>query len=163
MRLAEMIGRTIDLFYIPPINRLVSRETFRYGACGAVNMALDLVFYYLIYHYVVAERFIDLGMVVMSPHIASLCVVFPITFFNGFWLNRNVAFRRSELSQGRQLWRYALSVGGSILLNYVCMKLLVERAGVWATPAKAITTVISVAYSYLAARYYSFRTISRKE
>ena len=163
MRLAEMIGRTIDLFYIPPINRLVSRETFRYGACGAANMALDLVLYYLIYHYVVAERFIDLGVVVMSPHIASLAVVFPITFFNGFWLNRNVAFRRSELPRGRQLWRYALSVGGSILLNYVGMKLLVERAGVWATPAKAITTVISVAYSYLAARYYSFRTISREE
>jgi putative flippase GtrA len=99
----------------------------------------------------------------MSPHIASLCVVFPITFFNGFWLNRNVAFRRSKLPRGRQLWRYALSVGGSILLNYVCMKLLVERAGVWATPAKAITTVISVVYSYLAARYYSFLTISLEE
>jgi putative flippase GtrA len=141
----------------------MSRETFRYGACGAANMVLDLVLYYLIYHYIVAERFIDLGVVIMSPHIASLCVVFPITFFNGFWLNRNVAFRRSTLPQGRQLWRYALSVGGSILLNYVCMKLLVEQAGVWATPAKAITTVISVAYSYLAARYYSFRTNSSGE
>ena len=40
MKLAEMIGRTIDLFYIPPINRLVSRETFRYGACGAANMEI---------------------------------------------------------------------------------------------------------------------------
>ena len=145
MKIADVIGRAIDLFYIPPFTRLVSRETFRYGACGAANMVLDLVLYYLIYHYVVAEQFIDLSVVVMSPHIASLCVVFPITFFNGFWLNRNVAFRRSELPQGRQLWRYALSVCGS------------------ATPAKAITTVISVAYSYLMAPYYSFRTISREE
>ncbi len=163
MKLAELIGRTIDLFYIRPIDRLISRETFRYGACGAANMVLDLVLYYLIYHYVVAERFIDLDVVVMSPYIASLAVVFPITFFNGFWLNRNVAFRRSELPQGRQLWRYALSVAGSIVLNYVCMKVLVEQAGVWATPAKAITAVISVIYSYLMARFYSFRTIPQKE
>ena len=157
MKLAEMIGRTIDLFYIPPINRLVSRETFRYGACGAANMALDLVLYYLIYHYVVAERFIDLGFVVMSPHVASLVVVFPITFFTGFWLNRNVAFRVTEVGSGMQLVRYALSVVGSILLNYVCIKLFVEVLGIWPTPAKALTTAVCVVYSYLAGRYFTFK------
>ena len=159
----QLLIRLVDWLYIAPFKRLVSRDIFAYGLCGGANMALDTLWYFVIYHYIVAERFIDLGVVVVSPHIASLILVFPITFFTGFWLNRNVAFRRSELPQGRQLWRYALSVGGSILLNYVCMKVLVEQAGVWATLAKAITTVISVAYSYLMARYYSFRTISREE
>ena len=157
MKLAEMIGRTIDLFYIPPINRLVSRETFRYGACGAANMALDLVLYYLIYHYVVAERFIDLGMVVMSPHIASLCVVFPITFFNGFWLNRHVAFQRSPLRTTTQLVRYALSIVGSVVLTYLCLKFFVEVCAFWPTPSKVLTTLLTAIYSYLVAKYYTFR------
>ena len=157
MKIADVIGRTIDLFYIPPFTRLVSRETFRYGACGAANMALDLVLYYLIYHYVVAERFIDLSVVVMSPHIASLCVVFPITFFNGFWLNRNVAFRATEVGQGKQIVKYALSVVGSLLLNYICIKLFVEVLNIWPTPSKALTTVVCVVYSYLVGRYFTFK------
>ncbi len=157
MKIADTIRRLVDTFYLPPVDRIISRDIFRYGACGVMNMGLDLVLYFVIYHFIVAERFIDLGFVVVSPHIASLCIVFPITFFNGFWLNRNVAFRRSPLPQGRQLLRYALSVAGAILLNYVSMKLLVESAGLWATPAKAVTTVVSAVYSYLAARYYTFR------
>ena len=119
-------------------------------------MLLDIVWYYILYHYVVAERYIDLGIVVISPHIAALIIVFPITFLTGFWLNRNVAFRATEFGQGKQLVRYALSVAGSILLNYVCMKLFVEVFDMWATPSKALTTIISVAYSYLAGRYFTF-------
>ena len=99
----------------------------------------------------------DLGFVVMSPHVASLAVVFPITFFTGFWLNRNVAFRVTEVGSGMQLVRYALSVVGSILLNYVCIKLFVEVLGIWPTPAKALTTAVCVIYSYLAGRYFTFK------
>ena len=79
---------------------------------------------------------IDLGFVYMSAPIASLFLVFPITFFTGFWLNRNVAFRASPLGTRTQLLRYALSVAGAILLNYLCMKLFVEVVGIWPTPAK---------------------------
>lgn len=121
-------------------------------------MVLDLVWYFVIYHFVVAERFWDLGFVVISPHVSSLIVVFPITFFTGFWLNRNVAFCATDFGQGRQLVRYALSVVGSILLNYVCIKLFVEVFYIWPTPAKALTTAVSVVYSYLAGRYFAFKS-----
>ena len=114
MRVAEQIGKLIDLCYVRPWSALISRTMFRYAACGGANMVLDVVWYFVIYHYIVAERFIDLGFVVMSPHVASLVVVFPITFFTGFWLNRNVAFRVTEVGSGMQLVRYALSVVGSI-------------------------------------------------
>lgn len=157
MRVAEQIGRVIDLFYVRPFSSIFSRTMFRYAACGGANMVLDVVWYFVIYHYVVAERFFDLGFVTMSPHVASLVVVFPITFFTGFWLNRNVAFCATEFSSRGQLLRYALSVVGSILLNYVCIKLFVEVLGVWPTPAKALTTLVCVAYSYLAGRYFTFK------
>lgn len=156
MRIADSIGCFIDFFYIAPLTRIFSPRIFRYAVCGGGNMALDLVWYFLIYHYIVAERFIDLGFVVVSPHVASLIVVFPITFFTGFWLNRNVVFGVTQFSCRGQLFRYALSVCGSILLNYLCIKLFVEVCHIWPTPAKALTTVVSVVYSYLAGRYFAF-------
>ena len=157
MSVADKIGALIDRFYIQPLRCVVSHTMFRYAACGGANMVLDVVWYYLIYHYVVAERMVDCGVVVISPHVASLMIVFPITFFTGFWLNRNVAFRSVEVGQGRQLLRYALTVVGSVLLNYVCIKLFVEVALIWPTPAKALTTVVCVAYSYLSGRYFTFK------
>lgn len=157
MGLAERIRRTIDLFYRWPFDRFFSREVFRYAVCGGGNMVLDALYYFAIYHCIVAGRFVFLGPLVVSPHIASLALVFPITFLNGFWLNRNVAFRRSTLRTRTQLVRYLLSVGGAIVVNYLCMKFFVEACGIWATPSKLLTTVVSAVYSYLAARYFTFR------
>lgn len=158
MGVAQRIIRLVDMLYIKPLHSLISRNMFAYGLCGASNMVLDTLWYFVIYHYIIAERFIDLSFVVVSPHIASLILVFPITFFTGFWLNRNIAFRVTEFSSRRQLIRYALSVIGSILINYACMKLFVEQLNIWPTPSKILTTIISVAYSYLIGKYYTFRT-----
>ena len=157
MSVAERIIRLIDAVYIYPVNRIFSRQFFRYGVCGATNMALDALWYFTIYHFVIAKQFIDLGFVVVSPHIAALILVFPITFFTGFWLNRHVAFVATKYESRRQLARYALTVVGSILLNYGCMKLFVEVFNIWPTPSKLLTTVVSVCYSFLAAKYYTFR------
>lgn len=157
MNVAQLLIRGIDLLYIHRIRKIVSRDIFGYGICGGANMVLDTLWYFVLYHYVVCEQFVDLGIVVMSPHIATLCLVFPITFFTGFWLNRHVAFRVTHLRSRRQLVRYALSVVGSIVINYVCMKLFVESFHLWPTPSKMLTTVITVVYSYLAARFFTFR------
>lgn len=153
----QLLIRLVNWLYIAPFKRLVSRDIFAYGLCGGANMALDTLWYFVIYHYIVAERFIDLGVVVVSPHIASLILVFPITFFTGFWLNRNIAFRATEYKTRCQLIRYALSVLGSIALNYLCMKLFVEHLYIWPTPSKMLTTAVSVVYSFLAAKYFTFR------
>lgn len=120
-------------------------------------MALDTLWYYLIYHYVVFEQNIDLGIVVISPHIAALIIVFPITFITGFLLNRYVAFRSTEQRTQKQLLRYTLSVIGSILLNYILVKLFVEVCHIWPTVSKMLTTVFVALYSFLAARYFTFR------
>ena len=157
MRVAKLITRAIDLFYVKPLRKLVPQQVFRYLACGGITILLDIIWYYIIYHFIICEQYIDLGFVVVSPHIAALCIVFPITFFTGFWLNRNVAFRATRFSSLPQLAKYALTVVGSILLNYLCMKLFVESFGIWATPSKMLTTVICSLYSYLAGRYFTFR------
>ena len=157
MSVATLITRLIDALYVKAVAVIVPQQLWRYGACGAMNMLLDSVWYFLIYHFVVCEQFIDLGFVVVSPHIAALALVFPITFFTGFWLNRNVAFQATAKPRGRQLWRYALSVVGAVVINYVSMKILVERCGVWPTPAKVVTTIMSSIYSFLVAKFFTFR------
>ena len=156
--IAERLIRIIDWLYIKPFERVVSRDTFGYGLCGAANMMLDTLWYFIIYHYIVAERFIDIHFILISPHISTLCIVFPITFFTGFWLNRHVAFRVTHLKSRRQLVRYLLSVVGSLAINYVCMKLFVEVFNIWPTPSKMLTTAICVVYSYLAARFFTFKS-----
>ena len=156
MSLSRILISLIDALYIKPLERVISRQTFGYFLCGAANMALDTLWYFLIYHYVVFERNVDLGVLVISPHIAALIIVFPITFFTGFLLNRYVAFRATQQRTTKQLFRYALSVVGSILLNYLLMKLFVDMCHVWPTIAKMLTTVIVAVYSFLAAKYFSF-------
>ena len=159
MSLSNRLIAVVDTLYVPLIQRFVSRDVFGYALCGGVNMLLDAIWYFVIYHYIVAERFIDLHWIVISPHITSLIIVFPITFLTGFWLNRHVAFRVTHLRSRRQLWRYLLSVIGSIIINYVCMKLFVECFYIWPTPSKMMTTVISVLYSFLMARYFTFTDV----
>lgn len=162
MRLSELFIRIIDRFYLKPVAWLVPRQTFRYAVCGGGNVVLGWVCYFLVYNYVVDKQFLDLGFVVVSPHVAALAMVFPITFFAGFWLNRYVAFRWSPLTTATQLTRYALTVAGSLLLNYACLKVLVETCGLWATPSQVIASCIVMAYSYLAAKYFTFRNAVRE-
>lgn len=162
MRLAEAITRTIDRFYLSSVAAFMPRQTFRYAFCGGITYGLfDPLCYSLIYNCVVAHRFVRLGFVTLSPHIAALVLVFPLTFFVGFWLNRNVAFRQSPLRTRTQLFRYALSVGGSILLTYAGVKFFVEVCRLWPTPAKVFTTVITTVYSYFVAKYFTFRHAAR--
>lgn len=135
----------------------VPLQTFRYAACGGLNMVLDAVLYYIALHYLFSERDVNLVFFVLSAEMAALAVVFPITFFNGFWLNRNVAFGGSPLRAGVQLWRYALSVMGSIILTTAFMKLLIDACGLWPTPSKILTTLLVAVYSYLMQKYFTFR------
>jgi putative flippase GtrA len=122
---------------------------------------MDAALYYLALHYVFAGHDFRVCVFVLSPAMAALAVVFPITFFNGFWLNRNVAFGGSPLRTGTQLWRYALSVTGSIVLTAAFMKLLIDTCGLWPTPSKILTTLLVATYSYLMQKYFTFRRCRR--
>lgn len=157
MSLSQALTKLIDRFYVSPVSKFCSRDFFRYGVCGATNMTLDAIWYFVVYHFIIKAQYIDLYIVNISPHISSLMIVFPITFFTGFLLNRYVAFHATEQPGGKQLKRYAVSVVGSIIINYVCMKLFVEYFSIWPTPSKLLTTIVTVAYSFIAAKYFTFR------
>ena len=89
-------------------------------------MLFDLVLYFIFFHFVLRKQEIDLFFIVLSPHIASLFFVFPITFITGFLLNKFITFQDSNLSGKTQFIRYLLVAIGAIVLSYICMKILVD-------------------------------------
>ncbi|MGE0020823.1 MAG: GtrA family protein [Draconibacterium sp.] len=155
------IIRLIDWFYFP-VFRFIPREIFRYAFTGGLNTVFDLFLYFIIYRYILDMQIVDLGFVSISAHIAAFLIVFPVTFTTGFVLAKYVTFSASELRGRIQLFRYGVTVFGSIMLNYVFLKLFVEYFGWFATFSKAITTVIVVIYSYISQRYFSFKTAQVK-
>ena len=157
-RTADIITRMVDMAYVGPLRRSMPLQTFRYGVCGVVTYFLfDPTAYFALYNFVIAKREVHIGQMTLTPEIAALAMVFPLTFAVGFWLNRNVAFSRSPLKTRTQLVRYALSIAGSIALNFVLMKAFVQGLGMWPTPSKVAVSAICTVYSYLAAKYFTFR------
>lgn len=157
MRFSELIIRFVDWFYVGPVAALLPRQTFRYIVCGGANVVLSWVCYFLVYNFVLDKELLDLGFVVISPYVATMLIIFPLTFFTGFWLNRYVAFRHSPLGTGTQLFRYLLSIGGSVVVNYIGLKFFVEFCSIWPTPSQMLATFVTMIYSYLAAKYFTFR------
>lgn len=153
----NIITSVIDWFY-KPFSKYIPYETFKYAATGGINLAFDIFLYFIFYNFILKKSIVDLGFVAISPHIAAFIIVFPITFFSGFLLAKYITFTNSNLKGKYQLFRYAISVGGSIALNYLLLKLFVEKMEIYPTPSKMITAVFVVTYSYLTQKYFTFKT-----
>lgn len=153
----DVIRRVIDWFYFKPIAKILSLQLFRYGATGGANLLLNWVLYIATFHFIVAKNFIDLGFVVISPHIASFLIVFPITLFTGFWLQKNITFSHSTLKNKTQWIRYFSVVCGAIIINYVGLKLMVDIWGFYPSPSQIAVSIITVIYSYTLQRYFTFQ------
>ena len=69
----------IDFFY-PLFSKLMPPRTFRYAVCGGTTTILDIVMYYISYHFILHERFVNLGIVTISPYILSFLMSFSISF-----------------------------------------------------------------------------------
>jgi putative flippase GtrA len=152
----HLVTSAIDFFY-PPFRRLMPVQTFRYIACGGGNTLLDIVIYYVSYHYILKEQNVYTPIIVISPYIAAFLIAFIVSFPTGFYLNRNVVFTGSTLKSGVQLFRYFLLVMICIILNYIFIKLFVEQFHFYPTVSKILTTVVVVSFSYLTQKHFTFK------
>ena len=158
----RLITTIIDFFY-PPFRRFIPIQTFRYIACGGGNTALDIILYAISY-YLLADREVIyltnlplVNTIAITPHILAFIIAFCVSFPTGFFLMRSVVFHDSNLRGRVQLFRYILLVAACVFLNYIFIKLFVERFGLEAVVAKILTTCIVVTFSYLAQRNFTFR------
>ncbi|MBP5134932.1 MAG: GtrA family protein [Paludibacteraceae bacterium] len=155
-KIQSFILKCIDFFY-PPFRGKIPIDVFRYGACGGANTVFDWLLYFVVYHFVVRKQIVDLGVVALSPHIASLFITFPITFFSGFLLSKYISFRGSVLRGRTQLTRYAMVVAACILINYASMKFFVDLLHFYPTPSKMLTTFITIIFSFFSQRNFTFK------
>lgn len=132
-------------------------KTYRYAASGGTNFGLDILLYFIFFNFILLKQNLDLQFVVLSPHIAALFVVFPITFTTGFLLNKYITFEASNLKGKTQLVRYFLVAVGSIVINYLLMKFFVDVISFYPTPSKILSSIISIIYSYTLQNNYTFK------
>ena len=158
----NFLTKIIDFLY-RPFNKWVSEQVFRYAVCGGGNLVLDWLLYFVTYNYVVGHDNVYLALssldiqLCLTPHIAALCIVFPITLLTGFWLQKNVTFTHADTPGALQLWRYILIVALNLAINYYGLKLCVETLGWYPTPSKIVITLITVVVSYAGQKYYTFK------
>ena len=166
--ITQIITKIIDFFY-RPFSRYIPQQLFRYAFCGGSNLVFDWVLYFLLYNFVIGHELIYITLpfregiglgfsqLCLTPHILTFLIVFPITLFTGFWLNRNITFTQSSLRGYKQLWRYILIVVLNLVINYLGLKLCVDILGFYPTPSKMLITLVTVAISFFGQKYFSFK------
>jgi len=147
----------IDFFY-PPFQRVIDLQTFRYAACGGCNSLFDICLYFITYNYILQKSVVQFDGIAISPHIAAMMITFPVTLLTGFILMRYIVFPHAKIISKRiQGSRYLAVVFCCIFLNYIFLKLFVEKLGWWPLPSKIITTAIVVLFSYFSQKHFTFR------
>jgi putative flippase GtrA len=152
----ERFTAVLDLFF-PLFRRFMPLHTFRYAACGGLNTIIGLLVYFTGYHYIFRRTLFDLGFFAFKPHMAALFLSSAVSFVLGFLLNKYVVFTGSYLRGRVQLFRYLLTFTANLVLNYVLLKLMVEKAGWSPVFSQVLTIAVVVSLSYILQRHFTFR------
>ena len=118
---------------------------------------LDILIYFIGYHFILEKQPVETPFITISSHIAAFMISFSISFPMGFALSKYLVFPESNLKGRVQLFRYALLVSMCILLNYVFLKFFVEWCHFYPTPSKVLTTAIVAVFSYISQRNFTFK------
>lgn len=159
-QVARLLLSMIDFFY-PPFKGLLSKQTFRYAAAGGGNVVLGFLVYSLSYALLFKAQPLLLPFYAFKPHSASLFLSFCVTFLVGFFMSKFVVFSDSDIKGRIQLFRYLVICLFNLLLNYLLLKLLVERFYLSPVLAQVITVLFVVSFSYLAQRNFSFKITAK--
>lgn len=152
----DKITSFIDLFY-PLAKPFMPLQTFRYAFCGGSNMLFDLGLFYVFYHFVFQKEVVDIGIMAFEPYVAAYFIAFAISFPTGFLMSKYIVWTNSNLTGKVQFARYFIQVMINLLLNYLILKLFIEVFHFYPTPAKMLNIVLSVAYSYLSQKHFTFK------
>jgi putative flippase GtrA len=148
----------LDIFY-PIVKKLMSKTTYYYAVCGASNMVLSWVLFYLFYNYLFQQQkwTIPLINMAVNAYTISAAICFVISFSIGFTLLKYVVFTASEIKGRIQLFRYGISALISFVTSYAILRLLIEVFGVYASISNVIASVIVAIISYLIQRNFTFK------
>ena len=151
------ITNFIDYFYPKFLKPYMSIQIFRYGVCGSFSTCLDIIFYFLFFHYVYLKKDVTVLIWHIAPYTAafmsSFCLFFPIAFY----LNRLIVFPTSKSRKHEQFFKYLAVTFFNLFLNYIFLKIMIEYFHLFPTVAKIFTTAILVIVSFILQRGFSFK------
>jgi putative flippase GtrA len=157
--LTKGIDAFLQLFY-PIFKKWLSYEVYAYLAVGAMNTALNIIFFAVLYEFILSKD----GWVIKGYSIASytiaLLIAFLITIPTGFWLSKNFAFKSVTVGSKKttkQLLKYILVVGQGLGSDYLILKGLILFAAMEPTMAKIFSTVIVLTFNFLLQKYFTFK------
>ena len=173
------IIRFIDKFHFV-FKWIMPLKTYRYAVCGGSNFIFDTLLFFYCHNYFFQKQdfnlglfvlgtekyvsfqkeYFDLSLLVFTSSDRSLLLVYPITLISGFLLNKYITFTTSNLKSLVQLKRYIMVSIGSLFIVYLLMKVFVDVIGIYPTPAKILTTILAVIYSYILQNKFSFKTLN---
>ena len=152
----DLLLPVIDFFY-PPFQRFMALQTFRYVASGGANTLLGFLVYFISYEYIFKGKEFHFDFYAFKAHSAALFTSFCVTFPIGFFMAKYVVFSDSKMKGRIQLFRYFMICMFNLALNFILLKILVERAHVYPVLAQVLTTTLVILFSYLAQRHFSFK------
>ena len=114
--IGNSIGTIIEFFY-PPFRKYMTLQFFKYGLVGTANLLFDWFLYFLIYNFVLQHKMLNLGIVTLSSHIATMTIKIPIVLISGFLLQKYVTFSYSKLRGRVQLIRYSTVFFINLIIN----------------------------------------------
>lgn len=132
-------------------------QTFRYAASGGGNTLLGFIIYYISFKYIFFEKEFHFGFYAFKGHNAALALSFLVTFPIGFFMSKYVVFIDSIMKGRIQLFRYFMICMFNLVLNYILLKVFVEKFTIYPVLAQVITIAIVVIFSYIAQRNFSFK------
>jgi putative flippase GtrA len=154
--LKNKIFAAVDFFY-PLFKKIMPLHVFTYALCGAINVCLDLLTFYVSYNLILKGNLLHLGFHTFKPHIAAYFMSFCVTFPVGFLLSKYIVWFESNIPGTVQLYRYFFLVISNILINIFFLKFFIEVLYFPPILAKVFTIFVVICFSYVNQKYFTFK------
>lgn len=118
---------------------------------------LDVLLFTLLYNIVFEKAPVYIGNYAISPAMAALWTPFPLMFIMSFLLSRFVVFHNTQLKKRVSLFRYAVLVAFSFVLNTALLRFFVVTCKWDAIVSKILCIFLIALFSYLTQKYYTFK------
>ena len=98
---SDYLRSFLDIFY-PLVKKLFSKTTYYYAVCGASNMLLSWLLFYLFYNFVFHQQKwqVPILNLYINAYTISAAVCFVISFIIGFTLLKYVVLLQVKLRDG---------------------------------------------------------------
>lgn len=135
----------------------IDYKKFKYALIGCMNVALGWLVYAISFHFILQRNNVVLfSFITISAHIFALIISFFFVTVSGFFLNYYFVFKPLNTNIPVQLVKYFISNSGSLILNYIFLKVFADLLHWWPFFSQVLASSLTVFYSYLMQNRFTF-------